>query len=560
MPPHGIAYKKRVYSPNRVPYPLKRVDWDPDGERNPQTRGASKYERISWDEALDIVAAEIRRIIAEYGPEGVFLQAEGHGETKVVHAAHGCSIHLMRLLGGYTQQIRNPDSWEGWFHRFIRNPKIEFVLVQHPWMENDSLFADIILPSNTSFETSDIGADHWPVQYNCVYLEEQAIAPRGESMSDYEIVAAIPERLGLRDEYTQGKSVEEWIRTGFDGSGIEEAGLCSWEQIQEKKYYVVPTDPDWEQIPHGMIEFYEDPEQYPMSTPSGMLEFHSQRLAEAFANDAERPPAPHWVESSEFHDERISSRRAEKYPLLVVSNHPRWRVHAQLDDVNWFHEIGTCKVRGADGYLYELMWMHPRDAAARGIVHGDVVACHNERGRVLFGAHVTERIMLGVISAEHGARYGPLVPGEFDRGGAINTICPHGTTSKNCAGMVTSGFLAEVEKADWTRCGARTRRRSRARITRRPARCSSECWRTRRSGRPARRRLPPTPTVNRCRPPRTGASADVHDHWRLAPRGIGACGAARHSVSDRRDAAAGRPMRAQPRGRASAQAARPFGA
>ncbi len=50
-PPHGIAYKKRIYSPNRILYPLKRVDWDPKGERNPQNRGKSKYVRISWDEA-----------------------------------------------------------------------------------------------------------------------------------------------------------------------------------------------------------------------------------------------------------------------------------------------------------------------------------------------------------------------------------------------------------------------------------------------------------------------------------------------------------------------------
>ena len=48
-------------------YPLKRVDWDPNGERNPQNRGKSKYVRISWDEATDIIAAEIRRIEKEYG-------------------------------------------------------------------------------------------------------------------------------------------------------------------------------------------------------------------------------------------------------------------------------------------------------------------------------------------------------------------------------------------------------------------------------------------------------------------------------------------------------------
>ena len=45
--PLQYAYKKRVYSKNRVPYPLKRVDWDPHGERNPQNRGTSGYVRTS---------------------------------------------------------------------------------------------------------------------------------------------------------------------------------------------------------------------------------------------------------------------------------------------------------------------------------------------------------------------------------------------------------------------------------------------------------------------------------------------------------------------------------
>ena len=42
LPPFSIAYKKRLHSPNRILYPLKRVDWDPNGERNPQNRGKSK--------------------------------------------------------------------------------------------------------------------------------------------------------------------------------------------------------------------------------------------------------------------------------------------------------------------------------------------------------------------------------------------------------------------------------------------------------------------------------------------------------------------------------------
>ena len=33
---------------------------------------------------------------------------------KTINAAHGCQI-LLDKIGGFTQQVRNPDSWEGWY-------------------------------------------------------------------------------------------------------------------------------------------------------------------------------------------------------------------------------------------------------------------------------------------------------------------------------------------------------------------------------------------------------------------------------------------------------------
>jgi anaerobic selenocysteine-containing dehydrogenase len=764
VPPHGIAYKKRIYSPNRILYPLKRVDWDPNGERHPENRGKSKYVRISWDEAATLVADEIKRVQKQYGPEAICLQSEGHGETKVVHASHGCPTQLLGKMGGYTQVVRNADSWEGWYwgakhawgcepvgtyapysanlyndvaqntelmicqgadpettpwgfgggfmpsllcswyaelgikqiyicpdfnygaavhadkwipvlpntdaalqlaiayewirtdlydkeyiaahtvgfdkfkdyvtgkedsvpktpvwaskkcgipsriikalakiwaakkttvchglggpyirgaysteparlevcllamqglgkpgvhqlcfieqtflaylaskkeigqptpggilrpmvgaayrgyqpfmpkkeqiipkpmlheallkgsfsiygssdqmnpvddqfkhyvypvpgksevhmlwsdtpcfttcwndsnhvHEAYRSPRIETIVIQHPWLENDCLFADILLPVNTKFEEDDIGSDITGCLYNSIYIEEKCIEPRGESRSDYEVVCAIAEKLGMLDKYTEGKSIPEWIKYGFDTSGVPAAGLCTWDKLQENKYYVVPTDPNWKRWPAGMFRFAVDPDHNPLSTPTGKIEFYSERLAKNFPGDNERPPLPHWIEKGESHDERLSSERAKKYPLLVISNHPKWRVHANLDDINWFHEIPTCKVRGPDGYLYEPLWIHPSEAKKRNILNGDVVKVLNERGGVLCGAYVTERIMPGVAYVDHGSRYDPITQG-LDRGGAINTITPRNTTSKNCAGMVTNGFLVEVERID----------------------------------------------------------------------------------------------------------------
>jgi trimethylamine-N-oxide reductase (cytochrome c) len=224
--------------------------------------------------------------------------------------------------------------------------------------------------------------------------------------------------------------------------------LIGYEEFQENGYYVLPTDPDWKKIPAGLREFYDDPDNHPLKTPSGKIEFYSQNLAKHFPNDRERPPVPHWIEKGESHDERLSSKRAEKYPLLIMSNHGRWRVHAQCDDITWTREIQTCKVKGPDGYKYEPLWISPADAAARKIRNGDVVRVYNERGIVLGGAYVTERMMPGVVYMDHGARYDPIILGELDRGGAINTITPHNLTSKNATGMVVSSFLVEVKKAD----------------------------------------------------------------------------------------------------------------
>ena len=61
----------RIYSEDRIKYPYKRVDFDPKGKRNTSNRGKSGYERISWDEALDIVAGEMTRIREKYGPAAI---------------------------------------------------------------------------------------------------------------------------------------------------------------------------------------------------------------------------------------------------------------------------------------------------------------------------------------------------------------------------------------------------------------------------------------------------------------------------------------------------------
>ena len=157
------------------------------------------------------------------------------------------------------------------FIKALRQPSLEFVMAQHPWMENDCLFADLLLPVNTKFEEEDIDNDNHGGQYYMISYQKQCIEPLGESKSDYEVVCAVAERFGLLEEFTGGRSVEESIKAGFENSGVQH--LTTYEEFKDKGYYIVPTDPEWENQPAGMYNFYKDPENNRLLTPSGKIEF-----------------------------------------------------------------------------------------------------------------------------------------------------------------------------------------------------------------------------------------------------------------------------------------------
>jgi molybdopterin guanine dinucleotide-containing S/N-oxide reductase-like protein len=361
---------------------------------------------------------------------------------KFTYPAEGCpEVHMIWTdapcwLGCWGDGQKNIEA--------IRNPKIEFVLTQHPWMENGCLYSDIILPINTKLEEEDIGTDIQNGQFCLIFPEPKCVEPLGESKSDFEAVGEVAKKLGLYEKFTEGKTDEEWIKAGFDGSGV--STMISWEEFRKKGYFVVPTAPDWARDPVGMEKFVRDPESYPLETPTGKIEFSATQLSRYFPDDQERPPVPHWIPYGKSQQESRLHARAKEYPLLLVSNHSKWRVHAEHDDISWIREIQMCKVKGPDGYLYEPVWIHPLDAAARGIKDGDVVRIFNERGAILGGVFVTERIIPGAVSQDHGARHDPA--GEIDRGGSNNLLAPRGLVSENCLGTVTSGFLVQIEKVD----------------------------------------------------------------------------------------------------------------
>ncbi len=95
----GRAYLRRQYHPDRLKYPMKRV-----GER-----GEGKFERISWDEALDTVASEIRRVRQEYGNSALFAPS-GSGSASQINGSQAIE-RLLNLFGG-SLDYYNGYSWD----------------------------------------------------------------------------------------------------------------------------------------------------------------------------------------------------------------------------------------------------------------------------------------------------------------------------------------------------------------------------------------------------------------------------------------------------------------
>lgn len=88
----GRSMRKRVHSNERLLYPMKRVG----------KRGEGKFERISWDEALDIIASNLKKTIADYGNEAIHL-LYGSGTYQMVSGGRmaATSRRFLNLIGGY---------------------------------------------------------------------------------------------------------------------------------------------------------------------------------------------------------------------------------------------------------------------------------------------------------------------------------------------------------------------------------------------------------------------------------------------------------------------------
>ena len=374
--------------------------------------------------------------------------------TVAVPYAHGLSDMLInpgKTVDYNGEKITYPDIklvyWAGGnplSHQMNRNRQIEAwrrpetIIVNEMFWTNTAQFADIVLPVNTSFERNDIvSVSEYSEHY--IVAMPKLVESLYESRSDYEIFSAIAKRLGIEDKYTEGKSDMAWIESFYE-EAVRDAtkkGLTmpDFETFWNKTGVVAFPIPDEARNYVRFSDFRKDPIENALGTPSGKIHIYSREI-ESFGYD-DCPPHPTWLEPAEW----LGSGKTAKHPLHIISPHPKYRLHSQMDNT-WLRE--TYEVAGR-----EPIWINPKDAGKRGIEDGDVVRVFNDRGALLAGAIVTDRIREGVVMLQEGAWYDPDKPGEIGalcKHGNINVVTLDKGTSKLAQGNIANTALVEIEK------------------------------------------------------------------------------------------------------------------
>ncbi len=304
---------------------------------------------------------------------------------------------------------------------------VEFIAVQDQFLTPSARYADLVLPVCTQFETWGL-EDGWKYGDEVILMPKVA-EPPFETKSDYQICAELAGRLGLKDDYTLGRTERDWIEWAvkfYKNSRFPDIpDLDKLHEMNRGVYSTPVTEPKI-----AFADFRRNPEKFPLNTPSGKVEIFSKRLFD-MGKPETIPPVPKYIQEweSPFGEE------ASRFPLQAIGHHYMPRVHSTHDGIDWLEEA-----------FPQRLFINPLDARSRGIKNGDMVLIFNDRGKVMIPCRITKKIMPGVVNMPQGAWWEPDKDG-IDRRGNVNVLTSHRWTPL-AFGNAQHTIMVEVVKAD----------------------------------------------------------------------------------------------------------------
>ncbi len=304
-----------------------------------------------------------------------------------------------------------------------------FTVVSEHFITDTAKFADLLLPATMQAEQLDIMVT-WGHLY--ITLNQPAIAPPGECVPNVELFRRLAHTMGFDEE-----SMAYWDRTDremlIDFHDWEAPALqgITYEKLEEIGWMRLDVGSPDTRAPHAEGNF---------PTPSGMCEFKSslaeggnfvvpvwRSMYEAMQPGGYADPVPDYVPP--FESPQSSPELAQRFPLSIISPKP----HAFLNS-QYGNAPDKQRVQGG-----QRVFIHPDDAAARGVGEGEMVRVFNDRGSFVGPAAYQPDLMPGLVMTN---------VGHWQGGGSGTTV--NAITADRHCGLGNAGVygdnLVEVQK------------------------------------------------------------------------------------------------------------------
>ncbi len=259
---------------------------------------------------------------------------------------------------------------------------VDFSVIHDYTLTPTARYCDVVLPATTFLERDDIVF----AAGNYLFYSQQAVPPQHQARHDYDILAELADRLGFGDAFTEGRSADQWLERILAESEVPDPDAFKRTGIYMGR----------EQKRVALADFVADPVAHPLGTPSGRIEIASAAYAARTGWPAipvcrEMPPEP-------------------GYTMRLVTPHPRYRTHSQQDSDPW--------IRAREP---QALWIHPDDAAARGIADGRRARVRSPQGEMSVPVRVTEDMRPGVVALLEGT-WPELDADGVERAGSPNIL------------------------------------------------------------------------------------------------------------------------------------------
>lgn len=370
-------------------------------------------------------------------PVFLFTEAIDHGTemtalNSAVMGADKLNQNIKCMLNYAGNCLTNQHGDINYAHDILADEsKCELIVVWETAMTDSAKYADILLPDLFRFEqVSQIGTGG----DNAYMISGQpCTTPKFERKTLYDALTLIADKMGVKEQFTEGKTQEEWIKELYEKTREKDTELPTYDEAMEMGVYT-RKNPKGATI--AFEAFRNDPAANPLDTPTGKIEIYSETLAgiaSTWELGEEDLISPIPVYTHGFTETDVPT---DEFPLRCSGFHYRGRTHSSWGGIELLKEVNPQEA-----------WINPADAKERSIKQGDKIRVKNAFGEIEILAKVTPRVVPGTVCISQGAWHDADMYGDrVDKGGCINTLTTH-RPSPLAKGNPQHSNICQVTKA-----------------------------------------------------------------------------------------------------------------